>query len=72
MCTALVHICSVLPEYYDFQSLAILHKLDTLHPQLLKILKLSCNLQQWHHGTIHVLAYWLTCIYNNIHLGTCI
>ena len=40
--------------------IAILFKLDTLHPQLLKNLNLSCNHQQWHHGTIHVQAYWLS------------
>ena len=56
MCAVLVCSCSVLPEYYEFQSFAILCKLDTLHPQLLKILEFSCNFQQWHHGTIHVLA----------------
>ena len=42
MCTALAHACSVLPECYGFQSFTILHELNTLHPQLLKILKLSC------------------------------
>ena len=52
----LVHACSVLPEYFYFQSFTVLHELDTLHPQLLKILNLSCNLQQLHYGTIHVLA----------------
>ena len=65
MCTALVCTCSVLQEYYEFQSFTILCELDTLHTQLLKILKSSCNLQKWHHGTIHVLAEQLTCIYNN-------
>ena len=52
----IVHACSVLADFYDFQSFTILGKLDTLHPQLLKILNLSCNLQQLHYGTIHVLA----------------
>ena len=56
MCAALVHTCSVLPEYYDFKSFTILCELGTLHPKLSKILKLSYYLQQWHHGTIHVLA----------------
>ena len=56
MCAVLVHTCSVLPDFCDFQSFAILDELDTLHPQLLKILNLSCNLQQWHHGTVHVQA----------------
>ena len=51
-----IHTCSVLPDFDDFQSFVILHELDTLHPQLLKILNLSCNLQQRHHGTIHVVA----------------
>ena len=54
MYAVLVCTCSVLPDFFDFQSFTILHELDTLHPQLLKILNLSCNLQQWHHGTIHV------------------
>ena len=44
--TMLVHACSILSDLYDFQSFAILCELDTLHPQLLKILNLSCNLQQ--------------------------
>ena len=35
MCAALVCACSVLLEYYDFQSFAILHELDTL--QLLDV-----------------------------------
>ena len=39
-----------------FNLCAIMCELDTLHPQLLKILNLSCNLQQLHYGTIHVLA----------------
>ena len=30
MCTTLVGACSVLPEYYDFQSFAIFRELDTL------------------------------------------
>ena len=59
MCAMLVCTFSVLPDCFDFQSFTILCKLDTIHPQLLKILKLSCNLQQLHYGTIHVLAYWL-------------
>ena len=33
----LVHACSVLPDFCDFQSFAILCELDTLHPQLLTI-----------------------------------
>ena len=56
MCAVLVCTCSVLPDFYDFQSFTILHELDTLHPQLLKNLNLRCNLQQLPHGTIHVLA----------------
>ena len=28
-------------------------------PPVLKNLNLSCNQQQWHHSTIHVLASWL-------------
>ena len=44
--TMLVYACSVLPDLYDFRYFAILCELDTLHPQLLKILNLSCNLQQ--------------------------
>ena len=36
----IVHACSVLPDFYDFQSFAILCELDTLHSQLLKISKL--------------------------------
>ena len=56
MYAMLVHACSILSDIYDFQSFAILHELDTLHPQLLNNLNLSCNLQQWNHGTILVLA----------------
>ena len=56
MCAVLFYTCSVLPEYYDFQSFTILCELDCLHSLLLKILKLSCNVQQWQHGTLHVLA----------------
>ena len=56
MYAMLVYTCSVLPEYFNFQSFTILQVLDTLHPQLLKILNLSCNVQQFHYGTIRVLA----------------
>ena len=56
MCAMHGCACSVLLECFDFQSFTILHKLDTLHPQLLKILNVSCNLQQLNYDTIHVLA----------------
>ena len=56
MCAMLVCACPVLPDLYNFQSFAILHELDNLHPQLFKILNLSCNLQQLDYGTIHMLT----------------
>ena len=56
MCAMLVCACSVLLDFYDFQSFTILHDLDTLHPQLLKILNLRHNLKWLYHGTVHVHA----------------
>ena len=43
MCAMLVHACSVLPDFYDFQSFTILCKLDILQKALWIMTQLSAH-----------------------------
>ena len=72
MCAMHVCSCSVLLEYFDFQSFAILHELDTLYPQLLKNLNLSCistTVALWYNACASLVVTWYMYIIKNIKLA---